>query len=91
MKSKCWSSGGFAFWSADKVSADEIAAGDSITPELITLGAWELEEVAVFSTDKGDGKNRDINSIRGGMQYFADELHFRPKQTERRWKSRTRH
>ena len=31
--------GRFAFWPADKVSADEIAAGDPVTPELITVGA----------------------------------------------------
>ena len=42
--------GRFAVW-----SADEIAVGDSITPELITVGVEELEEVAVCSTDK-EGK-----------------------------------
>ena len=31
--------GRFAFWSADKVSADEITAGDPVTPELIAAGA----------------------------------------------------
>ena len=31
--------GRFAFWPADKVSADEITAGDPVTPELITVGA----------------------------------------------------
>ena len=31
--------GRFAFWPADEVSADEIAAGDSVTPELIAVGA----------------------------------------------------
>ena len=29
----------FAFWPADKVSADEITAGDPVTPELIAVGA----------------------------------------------------
>ena len=29
----------FAFWPADKVSADEITAGDPVTPELIAAGA----------------------------------------------------
>ena len=42
--------GRFAVW-----SADEIAVGDSITPEVITVGVEELEEVAVCSTDK-EGK-----------------------------------
>ena len=31
--------GRFAFWPADKVSADEITAGDPVTPELIAVGA----------------------------------------------------
>ena len=31
--------GRFASWPADKVSADEIAAGDPVTPELIAAGA----------------------------------------------------
>ena len=31
--------GRFAFWPADKVSADEITAGDLVTPELIAAGA----------------------------------------------------
>ena len=31
--------GRFAFWPADKVSADEITAGDPVTPELIAAGA----------------------------------------------------
>ena len=31
--------GRFAFWPADKVSADEIAAGDPVTPEIIAVGA----------------------------------------------------
>ena len=31
--------GRFAFWPADKVSADEIKAGDPVTPELIAAGA----------------------------------------------------
>ena len=30
--------GRFAFWPADKVSADEIAAGDPVTPEPIAVG-----------------------------------------------------
>ena len=47
--------GRFAFLSANKVSADEIAARDPVTPELIAVGAEELEEVAVCSTDK-EGK-----------------------------------
>ena len=29
----------FAVWPADKVSADEITAGDPVTPELIAAGA----------------------------------------------------
>ena len=29
----------FAVWPADKVSADEITAGDPVTPELIAVGA----------------------------------------------------
>ena len=41
--------------SADKVSADEIAAGDPVAPEQVTVGVEELEEVAVCSTDK-EGK-----------------------------------
>ena len=77
MKSECWSSGGFAFWSADKVSADEIAAGDPVTPELITVGAWESEEVTPLNRQRGqiigDGKNRDTNGIRGRIQYFANK------------------
>ena len=40
---------------ADKVSADKIEAGDPVAPEQITVGAEELEEVAVCSTDK-EGK-----------------------------------
>ena len=47
--------GRFAFWPADKVSADEIEAGDPVAPEQITVGAEELEEVAVCSTEK-EGK-----------------------------------
>ena len=31
--------GRFAFWPANKVSADEIAAGDPVTPEIIAAGA----------------------------------------------------
>ena len=31
--------GRFAFWPADKVSADEIIEGDPETPELIAAGA----------------------------------------------------
>ena len=31
--------GRFAFWPANKVSVDEIAAGDPVTPELIAVGA----------------------------------------------------
>ena len=31
--------GRFAFWPADKVSADEITAGDPVTPEPIAAGA----------------------------------------------------
>ena len=31
--------GRFAFWPANKVSADEIAAGEPVTPELIAVGA----------------------------------------------------
>ena len=46
--------GRFAFWSADEVSANKIAAGDSITPELIAVGVEESEEVAVCSTEKED-------------------------------------
>ena len=52
--------------SADKVSADEITAGDPVTPELIAVGACESEEVAVCSTEKEGKLVRDTNSIRGG-------------------------
>ena len=45
----------FAFWSAEEVSADEIAAGEPVTSELIAVGVEEAEEVAVCSTDK-EGK-----------------------------------
>ena len=31
--------GRFAFWLANKVSADEITAGDPVTPELTAAGA----------------------------------------------------
>ena len=31
--------GRFAFWPANKVSANEIAAGDPVTPEPIAVGA----------------------------------------------------
>ena len=31
--------GRFAFWPANKVSADEITAGDPVTPKLIAAGA----------------------------------------------------
>ena len=31
--------GRFAFWPANKVSADEITAGDPVTPEPIAVGA----------------------------------------------------
>ena len=41
--------------SADKVSADKFEAGDPVAQEKITVGAEELEEVAVCSTDK-EGK-----------------------------------
>ena len=69
--------GRFAFLSADENAADGIAARDPVTPELIAVGAEELEEVAVCPTEKEGKLVRDTDSIRGGRPLQLVVIHPR--------------